>query len=427
MSESEAPKLLAPSWLDGVFPDPVEALAYSSPSLEVLFKDAAVVFDTNALLAPYQVGNQSVDEIATIYRELAGDDRLFIPYQVAREFAKNRGVKLADMHTLVHSRLSTLPKLEPLDCPMLEGIDAYQAPSPLVATMKEHIRKYKKLLGALKEHLAEWGWNDRVSTLYREVFTANRLITHEKDDLALGEELKRRVTHDLPPAFRDKSKPDGGVGDLAIWLSILRMAKQKSVDVVFVCNEKKNDWVYRSNDEALTPRMELCIEFLRETACHFALISWPRFLQLAGAKHRTVQEAKQAEEATPGVTYLRRSTRFRLRAVLRALYDILQAGPQDPGTGYSYITARNFDSLVRRFRETKAAYEHIGPAKEALEHIDRLAEILDQIAAINSSIRTMEIRMKESGDRQSALLSAHCLDFGDAYELWRASPAAQAI
>jgi len=83
-----------PFWNRVVFPDPVEAIGFSSPAVSVLFADALLVFDANTLLAPYQVSKQSADEIERIYRELAKHDRIFVPEQAAREFGKNRGLKL---------------------------------------------------------------------------------------------------------------------------------------------------------------------------------------------------------------------------------------------------------------------------------------------------------------------------------------------
>ena len=42
--------------------------------------------------------------------------------QAAREFGKNRGLKLAEMHDEVHKLTSALPKAEPIDCPGLAVI-----------------------------------------------------------------------------------------------------------------------------------------------------------------------------------------------------------------------------------------------------------------------------------------------------------------
>jgi PIN like domain len=109
-----------PFWIRRVFPDALRAIQFSSSPVSILFADAIFVLDTNTLLAPYQVGKQSVAEIERIYRELSSHDRLFVPEQAAREFAKNRGKKLTEVYDKVHSIASKLPSVEILDCPMLD-------------------------------------------------------------------------------------------------------------------------------------------------------------------------------------------------------------------------------------------------------------------------------------------------------------------
>ena len=156
---------------------------------------------------------------------------------------------------------------------------------------KVQLKKYKELVASLKQSLSEWGWDDRVSGLYRELFTKARLIGHDVKDDDFMKQLSWRYAHRVPPGYKDKAKPDEGVGDLAIWYSILHLGKARKKHVVFVCNETKHDWVYRSGDQPLTPRMELSMEFYRAAGCHFGLVNWPRFLELAGAKDVTVREA----------------------------------------------------------------------------------------------------------------------------------------
>ena len=73
---NEQNKAVEPFWLKKVFPDSVEVFDFAAPPVGTLFADAIFAFDTNALLAPYDVSKQSVDEIERIYRQLANYDRL---------------------------------------------------------------------------------------------------------------------------------------------------------------------------------------------------------------------------------------------------------------------------------------------------------------------------------------------------------------
>lgn len=62
-----------------------------------------------------------------------------------------------------------------------------------------------------------------------------------------------RISHRLPPGFKDSAKPENKYGDLIIWLEILEHLKTNkklppkdniSWNVLFVSNDEKPDWVY---------------------------------------------------------------------------------------------------------------------------------------------------------------------------------------
>jgi hypothetical protein len=407
-----------PFWNRTVFPDPVEALRFCSPAVNMLFADALFVFDANTLLAPYQVSNQSANEIERIYRDLAKHDRLFMPEQAAREFAKNRGLKLAEMHEEVSTLTSTLPKAEPIYCPMLEGVAEYQRLPPLVESIRASLKTYKTLVASLKQTLSEWGWTDRISELYRELFTADRVLGHDIKDEDMMTELKWRYANQVPPGYKDKSKPDSGIGDYAIWKTILKLGKDRGSSVIFICNEKKHDWVYRSCEQALTPRMELCMEFHRTTAKHFWLVNWPRFLELAGAKEVTVREAKRAERWAISKDYSLMPVVKRVRELLDEIASVVQEGPIDPGSGYSSLQDGELYSLIDSFVDAKRIYATLIQPPTGIEHLNELERVLIDIQSLNRGIEFMEARMKRNADADSEKLKEKCEEFEELYRLF---------
>ena len=82
-----------------VYPDAKGLFYKSFQSLAQVRDNCIVVLDTNALLVPYGISKNSLSQIANTYRILAEAKRLIIPGQVAREFAKNRPVKIAEIHS----------------------------------------------------------------------------------------------------------------------------------------------------------------------------------------------------------------------------------------------------------------------------------------------------------------------------------------
>ncbi|WP_020474183.1 PIN-like domain-containing protein [Zavarzinella formosa] len=282
-------------WLETIFPKPEDIFTYRSPSPEELAKTAVFGLDANVLLAPSLMGSESVANLEVIYLKLAQAKRLFAPAQAVREYGKNRARKVADVSSQVYNRLSSLPTVQSLDCPMLEGIAEYTALKELGAAIREKTKAYKEKLNLLQQILADWGWNDKVSELYREVFTGLRIVDHSLSQVQIREDLSRRLARKIPPGYKDGGKPDEGVGDLLIWHTLIQLAKDKQKPVIFVCNEEKADWFVRSNDRPLMPRPELTHEFFQETGFHFTIMSWSRFLKSVDATDRTVHEAEQAK------------------------------------------------------------------------------------------------------------------------------------
>jgi hypothetical protein len=171
----------------------------------------------------------------------------------------------------------------------------YEKLTKIIGELNASISSYRKALNALKEQIADWTTVDPVSSLYRDVFTKNRILPDPRDRDSFLSELKARYENQQPPGYKDKGKADGGVGDLLIWKSIIELGKDKEKNVVFVSNETKHDWVYRSKEQPLMPRVELLHEFHRCTGQHFGLVSWTRFLKLEGADDATVEQARRVE------------------------------------------------------------------------------------------------------------------------------------
>ena len=248
-----------PFWLATVFPDPVAVFQFDSPTPDELKADGVFALDTNVLLAPYELGQHSFQDIEKIYRGLAKNNRLFVPAQAAREYAKNRGKKISEVYHAVHERLSALPATGDLTCPILEGVPEYENVKKIIGQVRAETKGLRDALGQLKEALTNWGWKDKVSSLYREVFTQERITDHsvQKDQVLM--DLMFRSTHSTPPSYKDSAKLDGGIGDLLIWLSLKALAKAKKRSVIFVCNDEKADWSICSAGDAVLPRSELAI------------------------------------------------------------------------------------------------------------------------------------------------------------------------
>jgi rRNA-processing protein FCF1 len=107
-----------------LYPDAESIFSFRPKLIEEIKDDCLVVIDTNSLLVPYTTGKSSLEQIKNIYKLLSESNRLFIPGQVAREFADNRVVKLKELHQQISRKKKSSLNLG--NYPLLEELESYR-------------------------------------------------------------------------------------------------------------------------------------------------------------------------------------------------------------------------------------------------------------------------------------------------------------
>jgi hypothetical protein len=287
-----------------VFPDARAIFLARTASVDQIKDDCQVVIDTNALLVPYTVSRESLEQIGQTYSKLAAQKRLVVPGQVAREFARNRAYKLAELYQQL-SRKRNVRQFQEGSYPLLASLPEYQGVVRAERQLDKLVKDYQALIDKLLDHVQSWAWDDPVSLLYAQVFTEDVVVDPPIDEAELRSDLQRRQIHKLPPGYKDSSKADSGIGDLLIWHTILCLGKTHHRSVIFVSGDEKPDWWYQSENQALYPRYELVDEFRRSSGGQsFHIIKFSDLLRLYGATVKTVQEVRQEEiqvRAEPGL------------------------------------------------------------------------------------------------------------------------------
>lgn len=282
--------------LEESFPDVDELFTISFQKLDESYKDALFVFDTNVLLLPYSMRNEGLEQLKKLYQKLIKEKRLFIPKRVAREFANNRNNKLAEIHHSVLLKKTGKIK-HSFNYPILDDLIEKTAVDEALSKLLKSEQKYYKAIDVLSNTIKNWEWNDPVSTIYSELFKSNVLIDHELDNEELIAELEKRYKLQIPPGYKDSRKDDYGVGDLAIWLSLLKLGENKNKDIIFVSEDIKPDWWNQSNGTEFLPRYELIDEFKRKSqgkTLHIIRLS--KLLELFQLEQKFIKAAEEAAE-----------------------------------------------------------------------------------------------------------------------------------
>lgn len=290
-----------------VFPDASMAFAFERRDLSRCIDDCDVVLDTNVLLLPYRAARDSLDEIAKVLAPLRDQHRLFIPGQVAREFARNQPHKLGELYSALHLQASQAQAPNPQRYPLLESTPEYEALLKAAEELREAKARYTEATQAVTATIKAWGGNDPVLKVFRDLFTPNTVRDPPFDEEATLAEMERRYDLDIPPGYKDSRKPDGGIGDFLIWLTIEDIGRDRKRPLVFVTGEEKGDWHHRSSKTPFLPRYELVDEYRRASdGAQLFIVHLSDLLALLQAEVDTVAEVRQEEERErePAVEYL---------------------------------------------------------------------------------------------------------------------------
>lgn len=277
-------------------PDALAAFPPRSKGLDELFAHCDVVLDANVLLLPYTTGKESMEDIARVLGELSEKHRLFVPAQVAREYARNRPGRIGDIAQHIANVLSAVSMPPPPQIPLLEGVPEYARLKDAEKELKQATRKYQESLKTLLLTAHGWGRDDPVSVHYSEIFSKSNIIELRGTPKEIAREAESRYQRKIPPGYKDANKDDGGIGDFIIWRTILQLGGERKKDLVFVSGEEKADWMHRTNNRGIVPRIELIDEYRRASdGRSFFLVHLSRLLELGGATAATVKGLQEQE------------------------------------------------------------------------------------------------------------------------------------
>jgi PIN like domain len=283
--------------LEDLLPDAADIFTWPAEVLDKVIGQCDVVVDTNVLLLPYVAGKESLNTIKQVYANLVAKGRLFVPGRVAREFVKNRPLKIAELLKTVMDQKSLLTSPKSLEFPLLAGlptIDRVRKAEQQVATAQT---EYKTALDSVHDDVLAWGWSDPVTVAYRETFgTTGCIVECALDKEEIEKQRTHRYKRKMPPGYKDAAKDDGGVGDLIIWFTILQLAQTRKKDLLFVTGDEKADWQHRVNSRGFLPRIELVDEYRRASEGRsLFIVPLSELLALMKADARAVETVRKQE------------------------------------------------------------------------------------------------------------------------------------
>lgn len=255
-----------------------EYLVPSIKEKEELWGKSIFVFDTNVLLNLYRYTSNTRETLMAAFEDLK--ERIWLPHQVAYEFAKNRFDVIFEM----------VNKYEILEKKNNNLISEYikelrlKNSDPSIMQLKDSLDSWireQKSKNLIVTRVSEDKILDKILSIFDE--KVGRPFT-EEEKTAIYEEGEERYKKQIPPGFCDASKaqdgnPNNAYGDLMVWKQILEYSRDNKRDIIYVTHDQKEDWWEQSKGKTIGPRVELRKEFANITKQNFYMYSMESFLE----------------------------------------------------------------------------------------------------------------------------------------------------
>lgn len=281
-----------------------------------LWNTATFVFDTNVFLNLYRYSNKTRNQLLESFEWLK--TRIWMPYQVASEFCKDRYSVIEEANKRFDTIENEAGKL----------IDSWKKELRLDSndTDIEELSKYLKQWIAKKRdnnYLTFSATDDEVFSSLLDLFDGKVGVPFSVDEkLGIEQEGKNRYENRMPPGYKDSKKEDNRFGDLFIWKEIIRYAKSKKVNIIFVTHDQKEDWWNTINGKTIGPRIELRREFYEETGKKFHMYTMSAFLSFfTDNKGKSIDKATMDEVELFASVMRKKISRAELREYYESLED----------------------------------------------------------------------------------------------------------
>lgn len=325
-----------------------------------LWDECFFAVDANVLLHLYRYSPHTRQALEQALASVK--DRLFLPHQAAREFLRNRlGVTAgqADEYTKAIAKLSEITSTlaNTKKHPFLSGQE--------LQDINDLTPKLLKQLEGQKAALLDRLNNDEILELVATLFDGKTGDGFSDSDLkAIATDGDHRYQHDVPPGYKDGKKTPSGdpyrkYGDLIIWQQLITKAKTSSAPIIFITDDRKEDWWLEQSGRTIGPRTELREEFIREASKDFWMYTVDKFMEEVAAAENTavneeaiaeiieISEETKAEPAILPEEVVQKPVRPVLseRELLNELSEFLDSHPSDDGAvGLRYFVVNYLGS-----------------------------------------------------------------------------------
>jgi len=268
-----------------------------------MWEGGTFVLDANVLLNLYRYSPETRDELLGILQ--ANSDRLWLPHQAAKEYHKNRIFviqQVAEVYDSIKKLLEDSQNKIQNELRSMIGKGRH----PFVG--ENLIDKITTLFTGLQEEIINLGQNhpnliedDPILDTITNLFENKVGSAYNSDELnKIYQKGKERYDKKIPPGYKDNAKGElEQFGDLVMWFQIIDYAKKNKLSIIFVTDDRKDDWWLRIKGQTIGPHPELIQEIVSEAEVPFYMYSTDPFMEQARehlkrkVKQQAIEEVRE--------------------------------------------------------------------------------------------------------------------------------------
>lgn len=248
-----------------------------------LWDNSTIVFDANILLNIYRYSPSTRDNLIDILESVS--DRIWVPYQAALEYQKNRLEVIYEKSESYDKIIENIRKNEKSLYKELNSFTNY----PHI-NIDDYLERIKAGLDGIKKEIEDKKnkhpnlldsdeYRERLTSLFKA--KTGKPYSEERLD-EIYKEGEKRYKKQIPPGFKDTSKEgEKKYGDLVLWHQILDHAKSTKKPIIFVTDDNKEDWWYDFKGKTVGPHPYLIREMINEANVKFYMYRTEQFMTYA--------------------------------------------------------------------------------------------------------------------------------------------------
>jgi len=350
----------------------------TSEEFKEMWSNGIIAYDANVLLNFYRYSEKTNNLFFDIFNK--AKEQIWIPNQSVFEYFNNR---LSVIQEGLENYDKIKKELEKF-CPILEEGLSEERKQPFIEDYEELLTVFKTAVKKIHSKLDEsktkyeelFVQEDRIMLLLADYLDGKVGAPYNEDELKeIYKTANERFENHIPPGYKDFNKKDNKYGDYVLWRQLIDYASANKKHIIFITDERKEDWWNIYKGKKFGPRPELRLEMYEIAEVQFYMYRPEKFVEYCveyfGVKvdDESVREVVETRKKVKELEINRRK-----ETVLKALNE-LAINNMTMNLPKSIKRPIVNDEVLRQFQEMA---NRISIPEETLRQLQQMQEMINQ-------------------------------------------------